>query len=123
MGKKNISQERIIEAFILSAFEKSAGATSLADISDILEIKKASLYNHFESREAMYDATLEHCKKEIGAVSFLPEKTLDSIIKNDDHQIYCVENVKYNTFLSPEVKVLNLKDIINICLLYFRYYL
>lgn len=82
MGKKNISQERIIEAFILSAFEKSAGATSLADISEILEIKKASLYNHFESREAMYDATLEHCKKEIGAVSFLPEKTLDTIKNN-----------------------------------------
>ena len=39
---------------------------------------------------------------------------LESIIKNDDHQIYCVENVKYNSFLNPEVKVLNLKDIVNI---------
>lgn len=39
---------------------------------------------------------------------------LNSIIKSDDHQIYCVENVKYNTFLSPEIKVLNLKDIVNI---------
>jgi len=82
MSKKNISQEKIIQSFIASAFEKSAGATSLADISEILEIKKASLYNHFESREAMYDATLEHCAKEIANVSFLPEKTLDNIKNN-----------------------------------------
>lgn len=79
MSKKNISQEKIIQSFISSAFEKSAGATSLADIADSLEIKKASLYNHFESREAMYDATIYHCGKEINSIHFLPEKTLDSI--------------------------------------------
>lgn len=79
MSKKNISQEKIIQAFITSAFEKSAGATSLADIAESLEIKKASLYNHFENRDAMYDATLYHCKKQVEAVHFLPEKILDSI--------------------------------------------
>ena len=47
MGRKNISQEKIIQAFLASAFEKSAGATSLSDIAEYLEIKKASLYNHF----------------------------------------------------------------------------
>lgn len=79
MSKKNISREKIIQAFIASAFDKSAGGTSLADISDSLEIKKASLYNHFESRDEMYDATIEYCGKEIQNVSFLTEKTLDSI--------------------------------------------
>ena len=79
MSKKNISQEKIIQSFLTSAFEKSAGATSLADISEILEIKKASLYNHFENRDAMYDATIYHCGKEIENVRFLPEKTLSSI--------------------------------------------
>ena len=74
MSKKNISQEKIIQAFIASAFDKSAGATSLADVSEGLEIKKASLYNHFESRDAMYAAT-----QESAAVSFLEEKTLESI--------------------------------------------
>lgn len=82
MSRKNISQEKIIQAFIKSAFEKSAGATSLADISEILEIKKASLYNHFENRDAMYDATLEYCAKQIAGVSFLPSKTLDAIKNN-----------------------------------------
>lgn len=79
MSKKNISQEKIIQAFIASAFDKSAGASSLADVSELLEIKKASLYNHFESRDAMYAATLTHCAKEIEAVSFLQEKTLEGI--------------------------------------------
>ena len=77
MSKKNISQEKIIQAFLASAFEKSAGATSLADIAEILEIKKASLYNHFENRDAMYDATIYYCGKEIDKITFLPEKALD----------------------------------------------
>ncbi len=79
MSKKNISQEKIIQAFIASAFDKSAGATSLADVSEGLEIKKASLYNHFESRDAMYAASLAYSAKEIESVSFLEEKTLENI--------------------------------------------
>ena len=78
MSKKNISQEKIIQAFIASAFEKSAGATSLADISETLEIKKASLYNHFSSRDEMYNAALDYCAKEIGSVHYMQEKTLEN---------------------------------------------
>ena len=79
MSKKNISQEKIIQAFLASAFDKSAGATSLADVSEGLEIKKASLYNHFESRDAMYAASIAYSAQEVGAVKFLEEKTLDTI--------------------------------------------
>ena len=79
MSKKNISQEKIIQAFLSSAFDKSAGATSLADIADSLEIKKASLYNHFESREAMYSACMDYCCQEIGNVEFITEKHLESV--------------------------------------------
>ena len=79
MSKKNISQEKIIQAFIASAFDKSAGATSLADVSEGLEIKKASLYNHFESRDAMYEATIAYCAHEVTSIGFLEEKTLDSV--------------------------------------------
>lgn len=82
MARKNISQEKIIQAFLTSAFDKSAGGTSLSDISEILQIKKASLYNHFESRDAMYDATIYHCKKEVEKVRFLPENSLESIKNN-----------------------------------------
>lgn len=79
MKRKNISQEKIIQSFLSSAFEKGAGGTSLSDISDSLEIKKASLYNHFENRDAMYDATLDLCKKEISSINFLADKVIDSI--------------------------------------------
>ena len=80
MSKKNISQEKIIQAFLSSAFDKSAGGTSLADVADSLEIKKASLYNHFDSREAMYAASVEYCKNQIGAVEFLIPKLADSLL-------------------------------------------
>jgi len=79
---KNISQEKIISAFISCAFDKSAGATSLADISEILQIKKASLYNHFENRDAMYDASIDFCKREIVSISFLTDKIIDSVNNN-----------------------------------------
>ena len=79
MSKKNISQEKIIQAFLTSAFDKSAGATSLADVADSLEIKKASLYNHFESRDAMYDATITYCAEQIGKVEFLTQKVLEAV--------------------------------------------
>ena len=79
MSKKNISQEKIIQAFLSSAFERSAGATSLQDVAASLEIKKASLYNHFESRDAMYDATINYCHKEIGQVDFLTQKMQESV--------------------------------------------
>ena len=82
MSRKNISQEKIIQSFLSSAFEKSAGATSLADVADSLEIKKASLYNHFESRDEMYNETVSLCKKEIASVNFLADKTIDSIKNN-----------------------------------------
>lgn len=82
MGKKNISQEKIIQSFISCAFEKSAGATSLSDIATCLEIKKASLYNHFDNREAMYNATIEFCGKEIGSINFLPDKNYETIKNN-----------------------------------------
>lgn len=79
MSRKNISKEKIIQSFLASAFEKSAGATSLADVADFLEIKKASLYNHFENKEAMYEATLIYSTKEISSINFLADKVLDSI--------------------------------------------
>lgn len=82
MGKKNISQEKIIQSFLSSSFDKSAGSTSLADIANDLEIKKASLYNHFSSKEEMYDSTLSFCKKGISSIVFLTDKSIASIQTN-----------------------------------------
>ena len=82
MSKKNISQDKIILSFLASAYEKSSGATSLADVADSLEIKKASLYNHFENKEAIYAATLAYAEKEFSSINFTADKALDSIRNN-----------------------------------------
>lgn len=90
MTRKNISQEKIINAFLFSSFDKSAGATSMADIAEYLGIKKASLYNHFESREIMYEKTLNYCKKSLNSFTFLPEKfiTPDLFQKNTIYEVF-----------------------------------
>ena len=82
MSKKNISQDKIILSFLASAYEKSSGATSLADVAESLEIKKASLYNHFENKEAIYAATLAYAEKEFSSINFTADKALDSIRNN-----------------------------------------
>lgn len=78
MARKQITKEKIIHSFLSSSSEKSPGATSLADISDSLEIKKASLYNHFSCRDEMYEATLEYCEAEIINATFITEKNLET---------------------------------------------
>ncbi len=73
MASKNISREKIISAFLFCAFDKNVGATSLQDIAEYLGIKKASLYNHFDGREEMYNATLEYCREYCEKLTFIPE--------------------------------------------------
>lgn len=67
-----ITSDKVIRAFLDASFMRSEGNTSLADIADILHIKKASLYNHFESRDDIVEKTLESCSDYLGAISFIP---------------------------------------------------
>ena len=76
MGKRRLSQEVIINAFLFAAFEKSAGSTSLQDIAQALSIQKASLYNHFSSKEEMYFAAIDYCRVYLDSVNFLPESLM-----------------------------------------------
>ena len=71
MGEK-ITSDKVIRAFLDAAFMRSEGGTSLADISDILKIKKASLYNHFENRDDIVEKTLDSCSDYLGAITFIP---------------------------------------------------
>lgn len=83
MARKKITQEKIINSFLFSSFDKSAGATSLQDISTFLEIKKASLYNHFTSKDEMYDATINYCKEYLDSFNFIPnEIKLITVVEN-----------------------------------------
>lgn len=73
MPAEKITHERIIRAVLETAFVNSAGATSLSDIAGILGIKKASLYNHYASRDAMMEDTLRYCGDYCKRISFIPQ--------------------------------------------------
>ena len=73
MAKKRIDRNKIIQAFLTCAFEKSAGAVSLADIASLLGVNKASLYNHFSSRDAICEAAIDFCAEYMSGVRFIPE--------------------------------------------------
>ena len=79
MGAK-ISKENIIRALLDASFFYSAGATSLKDVADRLGIKKASLYNHFDSREDLIKQTLASCADYIQAITFTP-KDIEAVAK------------------------------------------
>ncbi len=73
MGKtERITREKIILAFLNSCFEKNAGGTSLSDVAGRLGIKKASLYNHYESRDAMVEDCIKWCGDYIQRTYFIP---------------------------------------------------
>lgn len=120
-----ITVDKVIRAFLDASFMRSEGNTSLADIASILHIKKASLYNHFESRDDIVEKTLDSCAEYLGAISFIPgdiaavaakypaETVLKGIInryvkmheKQPLFQIYtCVESLKY--FNARAVKII-----------------
>lgn len=85
MGVK-VSKDDIINALLDEAFMRSAGETSLKDIADKIGIKKASLYNHFESREDIVKQTFTFCAEYIGAITFTP-KDIDAVTKKYPAQV------------------------------------
>lgn len=72
MPAERITHEKIINAVLDCAFVKSVGGTSLADIAGKLGIKKASLYNHYDSREDIIEATVCYCGEYLKKISFIP---------------------------------------------------
>lgn len=74
MPAEKITHEKIIHAVLDCAFIKSVGGTSLADIAGKLGIKKASLYNHYESREAMLDDTVHFCGEYLKKTALIPSE-------------------------------------------------
>ncbi len=67
-----VTREKIILAFLDSCFVKNAGGTSLSDVAERLGIKKASLYNHYESRDAMVEDCIRWCGDYYRKAYFIP---------------------------------------------------
>ena len=75
-----VSKEKIINAVLSCSFEKSVGGTSLSDIAGKLGIKKASLYNHYKSRDEMISDTVKYCGEYLKKIYFIPSD-IESIAK------------------------------------------
>ena len=65
------TREDIITAMLDLGEEKGLANVSLSDIALEVGIRKASIYSHFESQQAIIDAMLRYCHEELGKRSFL----------------------------------------------------
>ena len=64
------TREEIITALLSLGEEKGMANVSLADIADEVGIRKASIYSHFESQQALVDIMILHCRKELSTKTF-----------------------------------------------------
>ncbi|CAM3194526.1 TetR/AcrR family transcriptional regulator [Prescottella defluvii] len=81
-------QDRILEAARFVFAERGFDATTTRDIATAVGLTQGSLYHHFESREAILVAILQHfssrmrsAHEEIGAVGGTPLETVDALIR------------------------------------------
>jgi len=60
----------IITALLSLGEEKGLANVSLSDIADEVDIRKASLYSHFDGRQAIVDAAVLHCREILARKQF-----------------------------------------------------
>lgn len=77
MARQIITKEKIIDAALFCAFDKGMGETSLNDISNYLSIKKASLYNHFSSKEEMLSSLYTYCSDYYSRVNLISDEQME----------------------------------------------
>jgi TetR/AcrR family transcriptional regulator len=58
-GAVRATSDRILDAAEDIFAAKGYSATSLADVADVVGIRSPSLYNHFKSKQALYEAVLD----------------------------------------------------------------
>jgi AcrR family transcriptional regulator len=81
VAQEKITREKIISAVLNIAFSQSAAGTSLSDIASSIGIKKASLYNHFENREAIFSSVCAFCAQFMDSNAYIPQDYETSIKK------------------------------------------
>lgn len=93
MDRGNTKQqilEASLELFSVQGFE----ATSISQIADAVGIRKASLYSHFESKQAILDALVEDVLRQYGARSIFAaadgEKAADSLPRTPDAAVQMI---------------------------------
>lgn len=103
MPRPLINQEKIIEAALFCAFDKGMGETSLNDISNYLSIKKASLYNHFASKEDMLKAIYTYCSDFNTKINLISDEELSKTAESQAEKLFrsCATNFIKKHELDP----------------------
>ena len=86
MDRGNTRQEILeasLELFSFQGFE----ATSVSQIADAVGIRKASLYSHFESKQAILDALVEEVLEQYAARSLFAHPRWDSLTGTPDEAV------------------------------------
>ena len=81
MGRGNTKQEILeasLELFSVQGFE----ATSISQIANAVGIRKASLYSHFENKQAILDALVKEVLEQYGAHSIFAKTDWDKETDN-----------------------------------------
>ncbi len=94
MEKGNTKQEILraaLDLFSVQGFE----ATSIAQIAEAVRIRKASLYSHFESKQAILDALVKDVLEQYGAHSFFAradwEKDAENLPLTSDEAVRMIQ--------------------------------
>ena len=64
------TKQDILDTLLTLGEEKGLANVSLSDIADEVGIRKASIYSHFESQQALMDAMLQYCREELRKKEF-----------------------------------------------------
>ena len=94
MDRGNTKQEILeaaLELFSVQGFE----ATSISQIANAVGIRKASLYSHFESKQAILDTLLKEVQEQYGGHSIFSkvnwEDNVDNLPLNDDQAVRMIQ--------------------------------
>ena len=77
-NKKQEIQEAALELFSVQGFE----ATSISQIADAVGIRKASLYSHFDSKQAILDALVKDVLQQYGEHSIFARADWEKDVSN-----------------------------------------
>ena len=91
------TRDDIINALLNLSEEKGYSNVSLSDIAKEVGIRKASIYSHFESQQAITDALINHCENELGSRSF----TVDFKAKDVQSLLESLLDSVLSTFTEP----------------------
>ena len=90
MDRGNTKQE-ILDAALELFSRQGYAATSISPIADAVGIRKASLYSHFSSKQAILDEIVKIVLEKYDSHSFVLKKGMDNMPKNCDEAVAMIK--------------------------------